>query len=77
MVVALSAGHTIESAAKLANMSPRTAARKMALPAFRARVEAIQRERLDAVARMLNQAALGATAKLVRLLECGKPSIEL
>src|SRR5262245_2981894 len=67
LAVALAAGHSIQTAATLANMSARTARRKMADPDYRARVEAIQKRRLTKVCRMLNKAALKATEKLVRL----------
>lgn len=67
LLVALAFGATVENAARKAGMGERTAYRRLADPAFRARLE---QARLDAVLRttgMLTGAALGAVKTLVDL----------
>ena len=64
---ALAFGATVEQAARKAGIGERTAYRRLAEPAFRARLDEIRRETLVRTSGLLSGAALGAVKTLVDL----------
>jgi hypothetical protein len=64
---ALAFGATVEQAARKAGIGERTAYRRLAEPAFRARLDEIRRETMKRTSGMLSGAALGAVKTLVDL----------
>jgi hypothetical protein len=67
LLLALAFGATVENAARKAGMSERTAYRRLADPAFQARLEQARLETLVRTAGMLTGAALGSVKTLVDL----------
>ena len=67
LVTALAFGATVENAARKAGIGERTAYRRLADPAFRARVDQARREAVLRTAGMLTGAALGSVKTLVDL----------
>jgi hypothetical protein len=77
LLVALAGGRTVRAAARAAGIGERTARRRLADPAFRARVAEM---RADMVERALGRAARGMSAAadtLRRLLRADKESVRL
>ena len=64
---ALAFGATVEQAARKAGIGERTAYRRLAEPAFRARLDEIRRETMVRTSGLLSGAALGAVKTLVDL----------
>ena len=67
LVTALAFGATVENAARKAGVGERTAYRRLADPAFQARVDQARREAVLRTAGMLTGAALGSVKTLVDL----------
>jgi hypothetical protein len=69
LVLALACGATAENAAQKAGLSRRTVYRRLADPAFRARVTAMRAEMARRAAGMVTAAGLGAVKTLATLQE--------
>ena len=67
LLSALAFGATVEHAARKAGLTERTVYRRLAEPAFRARLDEMRRETLVRTSGMLSGAALGAIKTLVDL----------
>jgi hypothetical protein len=67
LLTALAFGATVESAARKAGMGERTAYRRLADPAFQARLDEARRDMVLRTTRMLTGAALGSVKTLVDL----------
>ncbi len=72
----LAAGKSYAQVAQEANVSERTISRRMADPAFRKRLSEVRSDALGQVVGLLSQGSAEAARTLLRLLTCGKPSIE-
>ena len=77
LVGALAGGSTYEQAGQTAGMSRQTVIRRMADPAFRARVTGARSEVVNASVGALVTASTAAVAKLVTLLEAESQSVQL
>jgi len=77
LVAALAAGLAVPDAAKQANMSERTARRRLDDPAFRRRVSEARGELYSAAMGRLAAAATKATDTLERLLESTRDAVAL
>ena len=78
LIAALAAGATERAAAAQAGMSERTARRRMADPAFRARVHRAQTDLLGQAVATLTGAAVTAASTLLGLLDpSAPPSVRL
>lgn len=73
LVLALSCGATIESAARQANVSERTVNRRLQDPEFQARIQAAKQEMVERTANMLSAAALESVKTLLDLQNKGQP----
>ena len=67
LLSALAFGATVEHAARKAGITERTAFRRLADPAFRARLEELRRQAIARTSGMLTGAALGLAARLEML----------
>ena len=68
LVIELAAGRSIPDAARVVGCSEKTVDRRLASPAFRARVEQARRESFDAAAARLAAVATAAVAALAHLM---------
>jgi hypothetical protein len=69
LVVALACGATVENAAQSAQVSPRTAHRRLSDPAFKGRVRIYKAEMVQRIAGMLTAGSLEAIKKLLGLVQ--------
>jgi hypothetical protein len=67
LLTALACGATVENAARAAGISPRTAHRRLADPAFQQRVQAARADMVQRAAGLLTAAALEAVKTLLNL----------
>src|SRR5437870_8305184 len=67
LVVALACGSTLENAARKANVSARTAHRRLADPAFKKRLADVRADMVQRTSGMLTAASLEAVKTLVEL----------
>jgi hypothetical protein len=72
--MALACGATVESAARTAGVSERTAFRRREDPEFRRRLERLRLDMAQRGAAMLTAAAMEAVKTLVDLLQSSKPA---
>ncbi|MBI4491729.1 MAG: hypothetical protein HY690_02935 [Chloroflexi bacterium] len=77
LVVALSGGQTLQSAAKQAGVSERTVRRRLADPAFRSQLAAAQAATLASAVAALGAASGEAVTALRGLLASGPPATRL
>ena len=77
LLVALASGATIKQAANTAGVAEKTAHRRLADPAFRARLTALRTELLDAAAGRLAAAGTGAVDALQALLTAESEAVRL
>jgi phage terminase small subunit len=77
LVSALAAGASPTAAAQQAGVSPRTAQRRLADPAFRQQVDAARNELLERTVGRLSAVGVLAADKLYALLEAASPSVQL
>lgn len=74
LLLALACGGTIESAARKAGVSPRTAHRRLDDPRFRKRLNQMRAELVERAMGMLTGAALEAVKTLVELQNVAQPA---
>ena len=74
LVMALACGATVESAARTAGVSARTAFRRREDPQFSARLERLRADMAQRGAAMLTAAAMEAVRTLVELLQSATPA---
>jgi hypothetical protein len=77
LLTALAAGSTVDEAAAKANISPRTAARRLADPTFRQRLNGIRAEMLQRAVGQLLDAGAAATTSLRGLLGAESEMVRL
>ncbi len=77
LVAALAAGSSYHEAGRQAGVTERTVGRRMAVPAFNARVAAAREERVAIMCGALTNLAPRAVARLAELLEAGDDRIAM
>lgn len=77
LLAALTAGQTVEGAAKLAGVSPRTVARRLEDPDFKSALADARRALLSQALGRLADGTTEAAEALRRNLKCGLPSVEV
>jgi hypothetical protein len=73
LVLALSCGATVESAARQAGVCERTVYRRLKDPEFNAKLQAARQEMVERTANMLTAAAIESVKTLLRLQGAGVP----
>jgi hypothetical protein len=73
LLTALACGATVENAARSAGVSPRTAHRRLANPAFQQRLQSLKTDMVQRTASMLTAAGMESAKTLITLQDNSNP----